>query len=182
MKVVIPGEVVGVIEQYLPGGGTFVVDGRIVSCLLGRLDVQNHKAYVSPFKKTDLPLNPGSLVIGKVWESERSQSSVKIFFLWGPSRSRLKSSILAIMPKRVPENRGALPGDIVMAKVVLNTGSDLFISLAGSTKLGVIRAECTECHKKLNKVGYALICPACQKVYLDRKISDLYGLNPFKEK
>ena len=182
MRVVVPGEVVGVIEQYLPGEGTFVEDGQIISCFLGKLDVQDHKASVFPFKRADLPLKPGSLVIGRVWESERSQSSVKLFFLWEPLKSRLKSPVLAIMHKRIPENRGALPGDIVMAKVVLNTGSDLFISLARSTKLGVIRAECTKCHKKLNKVGYALICPVCQKVYLDRKISDLYGLNPFKEK
>lgn len=182
-KVVIPGEKLGVIEQYLPGEGTYLdQSGAVISSFLGEALSQDRKITVKPIRDVRYPLSPGDVVIAVIWNSERSQFLVKILALFKPRKMLFKSPISAIIQKKTPENRAAMPGDFVLARVESFIGGDIYLTMTGSTELGVISAVCRKCNVKLNRVGYTLVCNRCQQVYLDRKISDHYGLNPFERR
>jgi exosome complex component CSL4 len=182
-RIVIPGEKLGVIEQYLPGEGTYLnSSGVVVSNFLGEAISQNRKIAVKPVREVRYPLSVGDIVIAIIWSSERSQFLAKILALFKPKELLLKSPMSAIILKKTPENRAALPGDFVLAKVESCMGGDIYLTRSGSTELGVISAMCRKCNVKLNRVGYTLVCNKCQQVYLDRKISDHYGLNPFERR
>jgi len=182
-RIVTPGEKLGVIEQYLPGEGTYLSSsGAVISSFLGEALSKDRKIAVKPFREVRYPLSPGDMVIAVIWSSERSQFMAKIVALFKPTEFLFKSPISAVIQKKSPENRAALPGDFVIAKVESFTGGDIYLTMTGSTELGVISARCRKCNVKLNRVGYTLVCNRCQQVYLDRKISDHYGLNPFERR
>ncbi len=177
--VVLPGEAIGVIEEYIPGRGVYVDGGVIRSAHLGYLRRGEGKVNVDPVRDPPLPLERGWTVVGTVWQTETTISRVRIDSIVSPIRVRLKNPVEGILLRRVSSNAAAFPGDVVLARVEEVENGQVVLSLVGRRE-GVIRARCPSCGAVLRKVGYTLVCPECGKVILDRKISEDYGLNPFK--
>ncbi len=180
-RLVIPGERLGVIEEVLPGEGAYVDgEGKVRSARLGYFTVEGGKVSVEPLRRPLLPLKPGTEVVGVVWGTERALHHVKIIGIAGKRPVRLQKPISGIMLKSHPANQGAKPGDLILARVMRSDSEQVVLTMAGPS-LGVILARCPRCGAPLKRVGYTLVCEDCGRVVLDRRVSDLYGKNPFRE-
>ena len=61
---VMPGDFLGIVEQYLPGEGTFDDNGTIKSSIFGNvnLDLKNKQVSVSPLTGSPVILEKGDMV------------------------------------------------------------------------------------------------------------------------
>lgn len=180
-KIVVPGEKLGVVEEFIPGEGVREEKGNLYSTYLGSLDEKEVRISVRPFKVSILPLRPEEIALGEIRGADRSTYHVYLTALIKPRRALLSPPVQAIMSKR-PPNLGARPSDIVLVKVSSVKDGTVSVTMGGSPELGVIMSFCHACGAPLKKgVGYTLVCSRCGKVYLDKRISSKYGWNPFKE-
>ena len=78
---VLPGERLGVIEEFIPDAGTFVKDGVIYSKIIGRslVDLQNRKVSVYPVVKGVVVPKVSTVVIGQIGNAQSDNVLVKIF-------------------------------------------------------------------------------------------------------
>ena len=78
---VLPGERLGVIEEFIPDSGTYVKDGVIFSKIIGRslLDLQNRRVSVYPIAKEAIVPKVGSVIIGQIGNAQSDNVLVKIF-------------------------------------------------------------------------------------------------------
>ena len=179
-RLVIPGEPLGVIEEVLPGDGAYVNgEGKVRSTRLGYSIVEGGRVNVEPLRRPLLPLKPGTEVVGVVWGTERALHHVKIIGIAGKRPVRFQKPISGIMLKSHPVNQGTKPGDLILARVMRSDSEQVILTMAGPS-LGVILARCPKCGTPLKRVGYTLVCEDCGRVVLDRRVSDLYGKNPFR--
>jgi len=178
-RVVIPGEKLGVIEEFVPGENVYV-NGR--GCLrseaLGVLRITRNKVHVSPIRSLEIPLKFGELVLAEVWVSETARFIVKIVARWHPFKL-LTNPVSGWIMKDEEENKLIRVGDLILAKVESALYNQIILSIAGGKELGVIYAKCLKCSVPLKKLGNTLVCPSCESIHLDRKISPYYGTNPF---
>ncbi|MCD6243607.1 MAG: exosome complex RNA-binding protein Csl4 [Candidatus Korarchaeota archaeon] len=180
-EIVVPGENLGVVEEYIPGEGIREEDGNLYSVYLGSLFEKEVKLSVRPLKRTILPLRPGEIALGEIRGADRQIYHIHLTALIKPRRAILSPPVSATMSKR-PPNVGARPSDIVLVKVSSVKNGTVAVTMGGPPELGVLLSFCPVCGTPLKKgVGYTLVCRSCGKVYLDRKISSMYGWNPFKE-
>ena len=80
-KFIFPGERLGVIEEFLPGQGTYVENGTIYSATTGylHLDKINKEAQVHSQVRTPLIPKNGDIVIGHVSSVQDKTMSIDIF-------------------------------------------------------------------------------------------------------
>ena len=173
-RIVVPGEKLAVIEEALPGPGTYEEGGVIRASKLGLLTEEGGRLSVRGFKDTVLPLQEGEEVLGVVWYNEVRLSFVRVVAVVKPRRALLKNPLTAIMLRSDPANRNVKPGDLILARVEDSRWGQVVLTLRGS-RYGVVRALCPTCRRLLKRVGYALVCEECGRPILDRKVSDLYG-------
>ncbi len=80
-QIVLPGERLGVIEEFIPDAGTYVKDGIIYSITVGRalFDFSNKK--VSVYSSTGKAIVPkiGSIVLGQVSHVQSESAGIRIF-------------------------------------------------------------------------------------------------------
>jgi exosome complex component CSL4 len=71
-RLVVPGERLGVIEEFIPDSGTYVIDGVIYSKVIGRalIDLQNKRVSVYPLVKDELVPKASSIVIGQIGNAQ----------------------------------------------------------------------------------------------------------------
>ncbi len=180
-RVVVPGEKLGVVEEFIPGDGVREEEGNLYSLYLGSLHEREINISVRPFRRPVLPLRPGEIALGEIRSADRSVFHVFLTALVKPRRALLSPPVQAIMPKK-PPNVGARPSDIVLVRVNSVGNGTVTVTMGGPPELGVVLSFCPVCGAPLRKgVGYTLVCERCGKVYLDKKISSRYGWNPFKE-
>jgi len=179
---VVPGDKVGVIEEFIPGPGTYVEDGDIRAANVGflLLNLPEHK--VSVFRPMRLRgaacwPRPGAVVIGEVFETHSTYALVRIWMV-GPKH--LPGFFTGLIHKsnvgiRVRDMYNACrPGDIVRAKVI-NTKNRICHLTLVNKRLGVVYAFCSSCGDILKaRPDKKLICEACGSVEL-RKIASDYG-------
>lgn len=178
-RLVIPGEKLGVIEEFVPGGNVYVNGrGTLRSETLGLLKVFKNRVEVSPLRSLEIPLKVGELVLAEVWASETARFIVKIVAKWSPF-VLLTNSISGWIMKEEEENRLIRVGDLILAKVTSTLYNQIIVTIAEDKSLGVIYAKCLKCSIPLKKLGNTLVCPICESIHLDRKISPYYGTNPF---
>src|SRR5271165_1681521 len=82
-RLVVPGERLGVIEEFIPDSGTYVIDGVIFSKVVGRelVDLQNRRVSVYPLIKDDLVPKASSIIVGQIGNAQSDNVLVKIFKL-----------------------------------------------------------------------------------------------------
>jgi len=181
-KFVIPGEKIGVIEEFIRGKGTYVNNGVIRSKIVGTTLVNLVSREVMVYPRVRMPVFPevGSTIIGQVVDVQKTIALVNILKI-GDRASR--GSFTGILLSTTVDGRRGIhvrdlknavrAGDIIVAKVLNNKNGIFILSTAGS-KYGVIYALCSECGEILELEKTRLKCPKCKRVER-RKTSSNYG-------
>lgn len=178
-QIVVPGEKLGVIEEFTPGSGTFEEEGSIYSLTTGRalLDLLNKK--VSVYPRTSITNVPyvGSFVVGQVSDVQSKTATIRIFQIGKRLLSGFFSGILHVsdVSPRYVESMYEVckSGDIIRAKVVSDKNRTFHLSTM-DRDLGVLYAFCSNCGHLLSQRRFQMHCPECGKVE-KRKIAQDYG-------
>ncbi|MGD0204524.1 MAG: exosome complex RNA-binding protein Csl4 [Candidatus Bathyarchaeia archaeon] len=179
---VVPGERLGVIEEFIPDSGTYVKDGVIYSKIVGRalLDLLNKRVSVYPLVNGELVPKVSSTVVGQIGNAQSDNVLVRIFKIENKRLSGEFSGILHIsdVSDRYIDSMNDVckPGDIVRAKVI--SGKNRIFHLSTNDKnLGIVYAFCSRCGNLLEPQRYELHCPKCGNTE-NRKIAPDYGKEP----
>jgi len=176
---VVPGTRLGVIEEFMPGPGTYVESGTIYSKATGRalLDMLNKRVSVYPVVRTGSVPRVGSTVIGQVSEVRSKNAVLRILSVGKRMLSGFFSGVLHISdvsPSYVETMYGVCrQGDLMRAKVVSDMNRTYHLSTEDKT-LGVIYAFCSRCGHLLEFRREKMWCPECAKVET-RKAAQDYG-------
>jgi exosome complex component CSL4 len=179
-QLVLPGEPLGVIEEFVPDAGTYVKDGVIYSKVVGRslLDLLNKKVSVFPLVHGARVPKIGSIVIGQVSNVQTQIATIRIFKIGKRLLSGFFTGILHVsdVHLRFVESMFDVckPGDILRAKVISEKNRAYHLTTKDKS-LGVIYAFCSQCGEVLELKGRGgLQCPRCGKIE-KRKTAIDYG-------
>lgn len=180
-KIVFPGEKLCVLEEFMPGDGTFEINGNVYSKFVGRVlyDFVSRKVAVVPLKKVVNIPKQGMVVYAVVSTTKDDVAFTKIFgaekeisfsgtFTGILHVSQISNNYIKVVTDAVKV------GDVVKAKVL--TPWNPFQLTTKDGKLGVIYALCSQCGTPLIKKRTKLHCPKCRNVE-SRKISSDYMLS-----
>jgi exosome complex component CSL4 len=176
---VVPGDRLGVIEEFMPGPGTYVENGTIYSSMTGRALVDVLNKQVSVFSKTRFSGVPkvGSIVTGQVTDVQSKIAVVRIFQVGKHSLSGFFTGILHVsdVSLRYVETMYEVckPGDILRAKVVSDKNRTFHLSTK-EPNLGVVYAFCSRCGNALTFRKVRMRCLKCGKIE-KRKVTQDYG-------
>lgn len=180
-KIVFPGEFLGVIEEFIPGHGTYEDDGNVYAAKFGvvNYNYSSRVVYVSAFRRDRLPLpEKGDAVVGMVHDVKDEIAIIRIDLIEGKDRpSSYISGFLHLSQvaarRKLNSMHGALRvGDVVRA-MVLNSWNPYQLSIKDD-EFGVIFAKCSRCLSLLIKRKGKLFCRFC-RAYESRKIASGYG-------
>ncbi|MEM2896190.1 MAG: exosome complex RNA-binding protein Csl4 [Candidatus Bathyarchaeia archaeon] len=181
---VIPGDKLGVIEQFIPSEGAYEIDGAIYAEFTGyvNVDLMNKNISVVPLTKRPVVPREGDTIIGKVLSIQEKMATIKILKindhkLFTPFTSLLHIS--SISRKYEPKMDDVCkPGDIIRAKIA-NTKNKIPLLTTDEKSLGVIEAYCSKCGNALYLFkDRNLRCSNCENIER-RRIAEDYGIkNP----
>lgn len=176
---VVPGDKLGVIEEYIAGLGTYVADGEIYSAGTGYVVLDRKNKVASVRLRTRLPPIPsvGDVIIGQVTQVQEKTATVKILRVGDESNTGSFSGIVHISnvsPNYIRSmHRAFKPGDHVRAEVI-STRNRTFHLSTENEKLGAVQAFCSHCGRVMALTGRWLTCHSCGSRE-DRKIAIDYG-------
>jgi len=181
-KVLVPGETIGVIEEFIPCENVYVINGFIKSLVLGipLYNLKEHIVSVRPVKENK-PLIPrlNDIVYSQVTRIRENVAFTSIFeierrgCLQVPFTGILHiSQISSSYVKTIYD--AVRVGDIIRARVISKKGPPFHISTKGKD-MGVVYALCPLCVRPLKKRGIYLLCTSCRRIS-KRKLSELYVL------
>ena len=162
-EIVIPGDIIGVIEEYTPNKNCYENEnGDIVSTVYGEKVIDKEKLQVSVYPHRRIyTLRRGSIVLGYVTEIRRQNANIEIAHIKiGNSFKELKTTYKASLSITNLSQRyvkhmydGLRPGDWIIAKIIkIDFSGNINLSLYGSRDLGVIFASCFICGHEVTKV------------------------------
>jgi len=176
---VVPGEKLGVIEEFIPDAGTYVENGFIHSKSLGHIlmDVANKKVSVYPVAHNVNVPKVGNTIVGNTISVQSSLATVRILKTGDDFVSSLFSGMIHVSDVSFQYTKNMLDafriGDLVRAKVISDKNLTLHLSTKGGN-LGVIHAFCSRCGHFLSLAGNVLKCETCGNVERRKTASD-YG-------
>jgi exosome complex component CSL4 len=176
---VVPGDRLGVIEEFTSGPGTYVKEGIIHSKVTGRtlLDMLNKQVSVYPIVQTVSVPQVGSIVTGLVLEVRNKNAVLRIFQIGDKMLSGFFKGMLHIsgVSHGYVDNMYNVckAGDIMRAKVISTENRSVFLSTADKD-LGVVYALCSRCGQTLQPGNRGMGCSKCGNVER-RKTSPDYG-------
>jgi exosome complex component CSL4 len=159
---VLPGERLGVIEEFIPNSGTYVKDGIIYSKIVGRalMDLLNKRVSVYPLISGATVPKVSTTVVGQVGHA---QSDNVLVLHISDVQERYVDSM----------NDVCKPGDIIRAKVISEKNQIYHLSTTDKD-LGVLYAFCSHCGNLLEQKRQEMRCPKCGNME-QRKIALDYG-------
>ncbi len=179
---VLPGDYLGVIEEFLPGDGVIEENGELYSTRAGKVKINQEKMEISVVPVTDTPPIPkvGQIVIAKVIEVKPQAAIVQLLRIEGRKdyREIATSKLAGIHISQVKEgfvedmSKEFKIGDIVRARVLTDEKSPIQLTTR-APDLGVVFALCSNCKTPLVRRGNQLICPKCGRIET-RKLSAFY--------
>jgi exosome complex component CSL4 len=176
---VLPGERLGVIEEFTPDSGTYEKNGVIYSKIVGRslLDLQNRRVSVYPVVEGVVVPKVGTVVIGQIGNAQSDNVLVRIFRI---GRKKLTGNFGGILHVSDVSDRYVdsmsdvvKPGDIVRAKVI-SAKNQIFHLSTNDKNLGILYAFCSRDGTLLEQERYDLKCPKCGNIER-RKLAPDYG-------
>ena len=176
---VLPGERLGVIEEFIPNAGTYVKEGTIYSKVIGRalLDLLNKRVSVYPLIHGAKVPKVGSIVLGQVSNVQTENAGARIFKIDDEPLSGSFTGILHVsdVQLRYVESMFDVckPGDIIRVKVISEKNRVYHLSTK-DRNLGVVYAFCSQCGYTLELKRHTMHCPRCGKIE-KRKIALDYG-------
>jgi exosome complex component CSL4 len=177
--IVVPGDFLGVSEEFTLGNGVYDEKGNIYALLTGEVSI-SEKRVINIQSKLKIPSMPkeGDIVIGRIEDLRDTVAIVSIACIKGKENrgvfvsnhgiihiSNIKSGFVT----ELQHEFGYL--DIVRAKVI--DVKTLRLSTERED-LGVIKAICSRCKGDLRRNGNVLVCENCKRAEI-RKISTDYG-------
>jgi exosome complex component CSL4 len=183
-QIILPGERLGVIEEFIPDSGTYVKDGVIYSKIVGRalMDMLNRRVSVYPLVEGAVVPKVGITVIGQIGNAQSDNVLVRIVKV-GTTKKKLSgvfSGILHIsdVADRYVDsmNEVCKSGDIIRAKVI-SEKNQIFHLNTVDKNLGVIYGFCSLCSTLLEQRRHEMVCPKCGNVE-SRKTAFDYGKEP----
>ena len=177
---VVPGERLGVIEEFIPDSGTYVRDGVIYSKIIGRtlMDMLNRRVSVYPLKEGAVVPKVGTTVVGQVGNAQSDNVLVRILQVGNKKKmSGVFGGILHIrdVSDRYIDsmNEVCKPGDIIRAEVI-SEKNQIFHLSTSEKNLGVLYGFCSICGNLLERSRHEMHCPKCGNVER-RKTTYDYG-------
>jgi exosome complex component CSL4 len=177
---VLPGERLGVIEEFIPDSGTYVKDGVIYSKTVGRalMDMMNRRVSVYPLVEGVVVPKVGTSVVGQVGHAQSDNVLVRITQVG--SKKRLSGVFSGILHVSDVSDRyidsmsdACKPGDIIRARVISEKNQIYHLTTADKN-LGVLYASCSVCGNLLEQRRHEMHCPKCGNVER-RKTAFDYG-------
>jgi exosome complex component CSL4 len=178
-RFVLPGERLGVIEEFIPDAGTYVKEGVIHSKIVGRalLDLLNKRVSVYPLIHGARIPKVGSVVLGQVSYVQTENAGIRIFKIGNNSLSGFFSGILHVSDVQQTYVKSMFdvckPGDVIRAKVISEKNRVYHLSTK-EKELGVVYAFCSQCGYMLELKRHIMRCFRCGKIE-KRKIALDYG-------
>lgn len=178
-RFVLPGEQLGVIEEFIPDAGTYVKDGVIYSRVMGRalVDFLNKRVSVFPVIHGARVPKVGSLVVGQASNVQPQTATVRIFKIDKKFLSGFFTGFLHVsdVHLRFVDSMFDVckPGDVLRAKVISEKNRVYHLSTKDKS-LGVVYAFCSSCGYMLEQRGRGLQCLRCGKIE-KRKTAIDYG-------
>ncbi|RLE50284.1 MAG: RNA-binding protein [Candidatus Methanomethylicota archaeon] len=174
----VPGDKLSVIEEYLPGDGTYEENGAVYAKFVGKIEVNGHERRISikqSSRKVVIPVRD-DIVIGQVQALKEDLANIRILSIEGkPRLSGHFSAVLHISQisrGRVKSLDSAIAvGDIIRAKVIADWPP--YQLTIADRELGVIYALCLKCGEPLILREGKLYCRKC-KQFEERKVSSRY--------
>ena len=149
---VMPGDAIGIIEQYLPGEGTYDDEGDIKASVLGNVKItpEMKTIEVEPVSGSPGLLKVDDVVYGQITDIRNQRVNVKLDSIKGSTRPLALPYMAAIHISKAKE--GYLKqltdafriGDIIEAKVDKITGDNIDLRTIDPED-GVVKAICTRC-------------------------------------
>jgi exosome complex component CSL4 len=176
---VLPGERLGVIEEFTPDAWTYVKDGVIYSRAIGRasLDLLNKRVSVHPVVPEAKVPKVGSIVLGHVLTVQSENAGVRIFRIGDNRLSGVFTGILHISDVQLRYVDSMFdvckPGDIIRASVISEKNQVYHLSTK-ERNLGVVYAFCSQCGYALEPKRPSMYCPRCGRIE-KRKTALDYG-------
>ena len=176
---VVPGERLGVIEEFIPDSGTYVKEGVIYSKIVGRalLDLLNKRVSVYPVIDGGVVPKVSTVVVGQIGNAQSDNVLVRIFRVENKKISGEFGGILHISDVSdryvTSMNDVCKPGDIVRAMVISEKNRIYHLS-TNDKNLGILYAFCSRCSTLLEPQHYELRCPKCGNIE-KRKMAPDYG-------
>jgi exosome complex component CSL4 len=178
-QLALPGERLGVIEEFTPDAGTFVKDGVIYSKVVGRVLIDLAHKRVTVHQLTHgakVPIT-GSTVVGQVATAQSETAGMRIFEIGADEVSSGFMGILHISDAHIRYVDSMFdvckPGDIVRAKVISEKNRTYHLSTK-DRNLGVIYAFCSNCGTLLEQRRQGMHCPKCGRLERRKTATD-YG-------
>lgn len=179
-NIVLPGDLIGTSEEFVPKKGTFEQKGNIFAAATGyvRINPKERSIAVEPVTNTPPQLAVGDIVVGQVTDVKESVALVEIAGIKGRGeRAIVNAEDAAIHVSNVKDayvkdlSYEFAPFDIVKAKVLDLRNMRL---TTVNKELGVMKAYCGNCRTVLKKENDKLKCPNCKRTET-RKMSVNYG-------
>jgi len=168
---VLPGDLLGVSEEFVPSEWTYEEEGKIKALITGTVsvDAKNKKISVVPKTNTPSTLAPGMTVLGQIAEVRGQRALVRIDKLKNNDRElqiRFTGGIHISQAQKgyVAKLTDAFRiGDIVEAQVTKVMGLDNIDLKTSQNDLGVLKAMCTKCRHYMEQTGKnEVYCPRCE--------------------
>ena len=180
---VMPGDVLGVSEQFLPDDWTYDDGNCIKAAVFGNVSIDNKGKMISIIPKSGTPalLKIGDTVYGQVSDVRGQRAVIDIQRMKNRARQLALPYMGAIHISQVKNGyferlHDALRiGDIIEAKVIKIMGDNLDLNTIDKEG-GIIKAMCTRCRafmKPTNKKD-ELYCEVCDRKER-RKVSSNYN-------
>jgi len=180
--IVLPGERLGVIEEFIPDSGTYVKDSIIYSKIVGQalMDLINKRVSVYPLINGAVTPKVGTIVLGQVGNAQSDNALVRIFKVGNKKISGVFGGIIHIsdVSDRYINsmNEVCRSGDIIRAKVISEKNQIYHLSTQ-DRNLGVLYGFCSRCSTVMNIDRYEVRCPKCGSIE-KRKTAIDYGNEP----
>jgi exosome complex component CSL4 len=179
-KIVLPGELIGTSEEFIPKNWTYEDRGNIFAAATGYVKIIPRDRSISVEPVTNVPphLSAGDIVIGQVTDIKESVALVEIAGIKGRGeRAIVNSEGAAIHVSNVKDayvkdlSYEFAPFDIVKGRVL--DLRNMRLSTVNK-ELGVMKAYCGNCRTVLKRENDKLKCPNCKRTET-RKLSSDYG-------
>jgi len=176
---VLPGDRLGVVEEFLPGVGTYEDEGTVYANFTGTAKIDNKNKRVTVTPTTRVPELPkeGSTVIASVIHTQEKMATVNI---WKIDDNALQNPFTAILhiSSSSPRYERSMSdvckaGDILRARVIDMTNRIPQLTTAGRG-LGVVKAFCSKCGGVLDFATRKLQCVSCGNIER-RRLAEDYG-------
>ncbi len=182
-SIVLPGDVLAVSEEYLPGKYAYEDSGWIRALLAGRVleDKVRREISVQPASVAK-SLSTGDYVTGQVEAVQTNSAGVRIYYLDGKPTEKGFSGMLLLRGE--PSGRGARRrtyvklGDVIRARVSSTLNAIIQLSI-DDARSGVIFALCSNCGRPLLRAGNRAKCDECGNVE-ERKFANDFGQVPLQ--